>query len=171
LIRLIAFDIDGTLTTGAVHLNSLGEEDKQFSVADGLGFRLAEEAGLQVAVISGRTSKAVMVRMASLPPGNVVLSVSNKAEALRALQKRLRISADETAFVGDDLNDLPAFENAEMKIAVKNAVPALKRKANYITSKSGGFGAGREAIEWLLRTQNQYDAAKVKYLEWELSNV
>jgi 3-deoxy-D-manno-octulosonate 8-phosphate phosphatase (KDO 8-P phosphatase) len=170
-IKLIAFDIDGTLTAGGVHLDADGAEEKQFSVVDGLGFRLALDAGFQLAVISGRTSKAVMARMFLLPPENVLLAVRNKETAIALLQERLDVSVAETAFVGDDLNDLPAFDRAGIKIAVANAAPQLKRKADYITKKSGGSGAGREAIEWLLHRQNAYGDAVGQYLKRELSNV
>jgi 3-deoxy-D-manno-octulosonate 8-phosphate phosphatase (KDO 8-P phosphatase) len=170
VIRLVVFDVDGTLTPGTVHIDSNGAEDKQFNVVDGLGFRLAEEAGIQLGIISGRTSKAVRVRMAALPELNVMLAVSDKATALRSMQSRLGISMWETAYVGDDLNDLPAFDNAGLKIAVANAASELKRRADYVTKKPGGFGAGREAIEWLLRSQGSFDDAVKKYLERELSN-
>jgi len=170
-IRLIAFDIDGTLTTGAIQLDAGGNEQKQFSVLDGLGFRLAEEADISVAVISGRSSKAVMARMSSLPEGNVLLGVKDKASALACLQSKLGVTREQTAFVGDDLNDIPAFSNAGLKIAVANADPQIKRLADYITTKSGGFGAGREAIEWILKRQGLYESAVQKYLERELMNV
>jgi 3-deoxy-D-manno-octulosonate 8-phosphate phosphatase (KDO 8-P phosphatase) len=170
MIRLIVFDIDGTLTSGLVHLNAEGEEEKHFSIADGYGFRFAEESGLIVAVISGRSSKSAAARLKSLSPTNVLLGVRNKAAALSALQADLGISVAETAFVGDDINDLPAFELAGIKIAVANAAPQVKRKANYITSRPGGLGAGREAIEWILRRQNALEAATTKYLERELSH-
>jgi len=170
-VRLIVFDIDGTLTPGSVLLDAQGAEQKQFSVVDGLGIRLALDFGLQVAIISGRSSIAVKTRMQFLPPENILLAVHDKADAMVGLQKRLGITFAETAFVGDDLNDMPAFANAGVKIAVANAAPQLKRQANYVTAKSGGFGAGREAIEWLLRRQNGYDAAVAAYFERELSNV
>ncbi len=170
-VKLIAFDIDGTLTSGSIVLDAEGGEQKQFSVADGLGFRLADSIGIHLAVISARSSKAVKTRMAWLPPENVLLKVGDKAVALRELQNRLGASVDETAFMGDDFNDLPAFEYAGIKIATANAARQVKRLANYITTKPGGDGAAREAIEWLLRGQNRLEEAIEKYLERELSNV
>jgi 3-deoxy-D-manno-octulosonate 8-phosphate phosphatase (KDO 8-P phosphatase) len=170
-IRLIACDIDGTLTSGGVHFDSHGEEEKVFSVLDGLGFRLAEEADVAIAVISGRRSKPVAVRMATLPKDNVLLQVGDKKRAITLLQARLGIRPDETAFVGDDLNDLPAFEAVGLRIAVANAVPQLKRRADFITKRSGGSGACREAIEWILNRQNAYGDAVNEYFERELSNV
>jgi 3-deoxy-D-manno-octulosonate 8-phosphate phosphatase (KDO 8-P phosphatase) len=170
-IRLIVFDVDGTLTAGQVLLDSNGAEEKEFSILDGLGFRLAEAAGITVAIISGRSSNSVKRRMATIPAEHVILNCGDKAAAMQDLQIRVGVICEETAFVGDDLNDLSAFTFAGTKIAVANAVPQLKRQACYITSRSGGAGAGREAIEWILRRQNAYNESVNKYLQRELSNV
>lgn len=163
-VRLIVFDVDGTLTDGVVHIDDEGREHKHFHIADGLGFRLAEAAGIKIAIISGRKSRAVERRMNRLPADDIMQGVGDKAEALRELMARHDLTPAQVAFVGDDLNDLLAFDAVGVKIAVANAAPELKRRADYITSRAGGFGAARETIEAVLRAQGRYDAAVAQYL-------
>lgn len=163
-VRLIVFDVDGTLTDGVVHIDDEGREHKHFHIADGLGFRLAEAVGIKIAIISGRKSRAVEQRMNRLPAEDVLQGVGDKAAALRQLMARHGLAPSQVAFVGDDLNDLLAFDAAGVKIAVANAAPQLKRRANYITERAGGHGAAREAIEAILRAQGRYDEAVSQYL-------
>lgn len=163
-VRLIVFDVDGTLTDGSVHFDDEGREHKHFHIADGLGFRLAEAAGIKIAIVSGRKSGAVSRRMNRLPAEDVLQAVGDKSAALRDLMKRHDLAPAQVAFVGDDLNDLLAFDAVGVRIAVANAVPELKRRADYITERPGGHGAAREAIEAILRAQNRYDTAVAQYL-------
>lgn len=163
-VRLIVFDVDGTLTDGVVHIDDEGREHKHFHIADGLGFRLAEAVGIKIGIISGRKSRAVERRMSRLPAEDVLQGVGDKAEALRAMMARHGMKPSQVAFVGDDLNDLLAFDAVGVKIAVANAAPELKRRADYITSRVGGDGAAREAIEAILRAQGRYDEAVAQYL-------
>lgn len=163
-VRLIVFDIDGTLTDGVVHIDDDGREHKHFHIADGLGFRLAEAAGIKLAIVSGRKSRAVERRMSRLPADDVLQGVGDKASALREIMARHNLNPEQVAYVGDDLNDLLAFEAVGVKIAVANAAPELARQADYITQRAGGDGAGREAIEAILRAQGRYDTAVAQYL-------
>jgi 3-deoxy-D-manno-octulosonate 8-phosphate phosphatase (KDO 8-P phosphatase) len=163
-VRLIVFDVDGTLTDGVVHFDDEGREHKHFHIADGLGFRLAEAAGIKIAIVSGRKSNAVSRRMNRLPAEDVLQAVGDKAAALRDLMKRHDLTPAQVAYVGDDLNDLLAFDAAGVRIAVANAAPELKRRADYITVRSGGQGAAREAIETILRAQGRYETAIAQYL-------
>jgi 3-deoxy-D-manno-octulosonate 8-phosphate phosphatase (KDO 8-P phosphatase) len=163
-VRLIVFDVDGTLTDGVVHIDDEGREHKHFHIADGLGFRLAEAVGIKIAIISGRKSRAVERRMSRLPAEDVLQGVGDKAAALRELMARHGLVPAQVAFVGDDLNDLLAFDGVGVKIAVANAASEVKRRADYITERTGGRGAAREAIEVILRLQGCYDEAVSQYL-------
>ena len=163
-VRVIVLDVDGTLTDGVVHIDDEGREHKHFHIADGLGFRLAEAAGIKVAIVSGRKSRAVERRMNRLPADDVVQGVGDKAEAIRKMMARHGLEPSQVAFVGDDLNDMLAFDAVGVKIAVANAAPELKRRADYITQRAGGDGAAREAIEAILRAQDRYDEAVAQYL-------
>lgn len=164
-VKLIAFDIDGTLTDGTVLFGPNGEHEKQFNIADGLGFRLAHSAGFVLAVISGRECEAAKVRMQGLKTDEIHLGIDNKKAVLAEICKKRNISPEEIAFVGDDINDIPAFDFVGTKIAVANAAAELKRRASYITTLAGGFGAGREAIETILKAQGRYDEAIDRYLK------
>ena len=109
-IRLLVLDVDGTLTDGSICMGPAGEVCKLFSVKDGLGIQMLAAAGIQVAVITGRTSEIVARRMAELPVARVVQGCADKPAALRALCEELGISPADAAFFGDDLNDLAAME-------------------------------------------------------------
>jgi 3-deoxy-D-manno-octulosonate 8-phosphate phosphatase (KDO 8-P phosphatase) len=152
-VRLIIFDVDGVLTDGGVYFGANGEEQKRFHIADGLGMRLAHLAGIHTAVISGRESNAVSHRMQGLGVSDILQGVSDKRSAVESLKAKYALEDAEVAFVGDDLNDLPAFDAVGVRIAVANAVSALKQRADYITGATGGGGAAREAVEAILDAQ------------------
>lgn len=164
-VKLIVLDIDGTLTDGTLLYSQDGTHSKAFHVADGLGIVLAQGIGLRVAVISGRASRAVETRMAELQVADVLQNCGDKAAALRSLMEKYGLSADETAFIGDDINDLPAFEVAGVKIAVGNATEILQAKADWVTQRVGGQGAVREAIEEILKRQGRLEEAVTAYLQ------
>lgn len=163
-VKLIALDVDGTLTDGTLLYGSDGGQAKAFHVADGLGIVMAQAVGLRVAVISGRSSRAVEIRMAELKVADLVQNCGDKAAALTQIMARYEIGPEETAFVGDDINDLPAFAVAGVKIAVADASETLKAKADWITPRRGGAGAVRDAIEEILRRQGRLDEAVAAYL-------
>lgn len=163
-IKLIALDVDGTLTDGTLLYGSDGGQAKAFHVADGLGIVMAQAMGLRVAVISGRTSRAVETRMAELEVTDLVQNCGDKAAALTRLMAKYDLRPDQVAFVGDDINDLPAFAVAGVKIAVADASETLKAKADWVTPRRGGEGAVRDAVEEILRRQGRLDEAVAAYL-------
>ena len=132
----------------------------------GLGIVLAQQCGLRVALLSGRRSAAVDRRAAELGiPGDLVLSgARDKEQALRALKERLGLGKEAVAFVGDDLNDLPAFGEAGLSVAVSDAAPELASLAHFVTSAKGGEGAAREIIERILSEQGRWEDAVQDYL-------
>lgn len=164
-VKLIALDVDGTLTDGTLLYGDNDVQAKAFHVADGLGIVMAQAMGLKIAVISGRASRAVERRMTELKVTDLVQNCGNKAAALRALLVKYDLSSNEAAYVGDDINDLPAFAVAGVKIAVANAEGALQAQADWITPRPGGQGAVRDAIDEILRRQGRLDEAVQAYLK------
>jgi len=164
-VKLIALDVDGTLTDGTLLYSDNDVQAKAFHVADGLGIVMAQAVGIKVAVISGRTSRAVERRMMELKVTDLVQNCGDKAAALRDLLAKYELRPEEAAYVGDDINDLPAFSSVGVKIAVANAAAALKAQADWITPRPGGQGAVRDAIEEILRRQGRLDEAVQVYLQ------
>jgi 3-deoxy-D-manno-octulosonate 8-phosphate phosphatase (KDO 8-P phosphatase) len=154
-VRLVAFDVDGVFTDGRFYLSDEGVESKAFHTQDGYGIRRLLDAGIEVAVISGRHSGAVQKRMAELGIIHVVQGCSDKVLALDELISTLGISTSECAYVGDDIPDLPLLRHVGIAIAVANAVQALHDQCNYSTSNAGGRGAVREVCELILDAQSQ----------------
>jgi 3-deoxy-D-manno-octulosonate 8-phosphate phosphatase (KDO 8-P phosphatase) len=149
-IRLVAFDIDGVFTDGRFYLTDDGVESKAFNTQDGFGVRQLLDAGLAVAVISGRRSGAVERRMAELGVVHVVQGCKDKVAALDQLAKDLDISIDQCAYVGDDIPDLPLLNAVGYPVAVGNAVAAVKDQCEYTTTAHGGQGAVREVCDLII---------------------
>ncbi|NLC57617.1 MAG: HAD-IIIA family hydrolase [Armatimonadetes bacterium] len=166
-IRLLAMDVDGVLTDGVLYLGRSGEELKAFHVHDGLGLALARGAGLQVAFVTGRSSEAVRRRAGELGVEHLLEGVRHKGEALRDLARRLELPREAVAFVGDDLNDLPAFAACGLPIAVADAPARVRAAAAWVTQARGGRGAVREVVEGILAVQGRLDDAVARYLAGE----
>lgn len=162
-IRLLVMDVDGTLTEGSMVF--LGEgQVKLFHVHDGLGIRLAMNHGLNVAIVTGNVSEAVTKRASTLGIEMVYQGVRHKLSAMDRIAAETGLSADEIAYIGDDLNDLPAFERAGFRIAVADAAEEVKKRADFVTSRPGGRGAVREAIEAILKARGQWEEAVKSFL-------
>jgi len=156
-IRLVAFDVDGVFTDGRFYLSNDGIESKAFSTQDGYGIRRLLEAGIEVAVISGRSSAAVYQRMAELEVRHVIQGCKDKTGAFGKLTGDLGISAAECAFVGDDIPDLPLLQKVGYSIAVANAVKAVREHCHYTTRATGGHGAVREVCDLVLAANRKND--------------
>ena len=151
-IRLVAFDVDGVFTDGRFYLSDDGVESKAFHTQDGYGVRQLINAGIEVAVISGRRSGAVERRMEELGVNHVIQGCRDKVAALDDLLATLRLTAAQCAFVGDDIPDLPLLKTVGFPVAVANAVPAVREQCAYTTAAAGGSGAVREVCELILGT-------------------
>jgi 3-deoxy-D-manno-octulosonate 8-phosphate phosphatase (KDO 8-P phosphatase) len=154
-IRLLVLDVDGVLTDGRLYFSARGEELKSFHVRDGAGIVELLRAGLQVAVISGRQSKAVEKRMSELGVTWIRQGVQDKLAALRELLDILGLGPQAVASMGDDTPDLPIFEVARLAVAVADAHPRLKSQAHFITQSPGGRGAVREVCDLILEAQRR----------------
>jgi 3-deoxy-D-manno-octulosonate 8-phosphate phosphatase (KDO 8-P phosphatase) len=149
-IRLLVLDVDGVLTDGRLYYGRGGEVAKAFHVRDGYGLRRALDAGLQIAVISGRPSEGAAQRLRELGIRHVFLDCREKRKTLTRLQEELNIESAATAVMGDDIPDLEMMGLAGLKIAVKDAHPDILRQADFITTLKGGRGAVREVCDALL---------------------
>lgn len=153
-IRLIGFDVDGVFTDGRFHLSDEGVESKAFHTHDGYGIRCILEAGIQVAVISGRKSAAVRQRMNELGVKHIFLGCKDKVATFEQLLSELSIPASQSAFAGDDLPDIALLRKTGVSFAVANAHRDVQEICDYTTTKAGGFGAIREICDLLLNARD-----------------
>jgi 3-deoxy-D-manno-octulosonate 8-phosphate phosphatase (KDO 8-P phosphatase) len=149
-IRLLVLDVDGVLTDGGLYYGPSGEHTKRFHVQDGLAMVEARRAGLELAIVSGRKSPAVARRLAELGVAEVHQGVRDKRAVLTGLMARLGLGRAQVAVMGDDLNDLPSMRLAGLVLAPRNAAREVRRVAHWVSRRSGGDGAVREALELLL---------------------
>ena len=150
MIKLFATDIDGTLTDGKIYLSEKGDEYKAFSVKDGLGIKLLQKAGVEVAIITNKTSKIVERRAADLGIKEVYQGINDKKECLLMIMKKLNIKADEVAYAGDDITDLECMRLVKESLAPNDAMEINKKTATFVSTFNGGDGAVRDFIEYLL---------------------
>ncbi len=163
-VRLVALDVDGTLTDGSILVGPGGEAMKRFSVHDGFGLRLLREAGLELAIVTGRRSSIVETRAAELGIVRVAQAVSDKTAALAAICADAGLALADAAFVGDDWPDLAVMRAAGFAAAVADAAPEVVAVAHWVSGAPGGHGAVRQFAEWLLAAQGRLDAARQLYL-------
>ena len=156
--RLVVFDVDGVLTDGRIYLNPEGVEMKVFHARDGLGIRLLRDAGIEVAVISGRKSPVVAQRMSALGVAHVFQGQDDKLPLFEKLLHTLGVAAHDTVYVGDDVIDLPVMAAAGLAVAVADAHPAVRRAADLLTTAPGGHGAAREVCDLVLAAQDKLPA-------------
>ncbi len=152
-IELIVLDVDGVLTDGGLWFDDNGGIQKRFNVRDGLGIRLLKEEGLLLALISGGRGTATEIRASQLGIDHCLVGVKNKPAALLSLQRNLGLTPEHTAFLGDDLNDLPVRDQVSLLLATADACAPLKAKANAILQNRGGHGAVRELAERVLKSR------------------
>ena len=155
-IRLLLLDVDGVLTDGSIIYNEHAEETKIFNVRDGLGIRLLQKAGIDVGIVTGRASQALLHRCRNLGIELVFDNVRDKTAVLAKILKQLKISVQEIAFVGDDLIDLPIMWRIGLPIAVADAHELVRETALWTTAARGGQGAVREVCEELLKAQKKW---------------
>jgi 3-deoxy-D-manno-octulosonate 8-phosphate phosphatase (KDO 8-P phosphatase) len=153
-VRLLCVDVDGVLTDAGMYYGADGEVLKKFNTRDGLGLARVREAGVAVALISGEDSAIVHARAAKLKIDDVFSGVANKRAVIDDLCARKNLQMDEVAFIGDDLNDLPALECVGLACAVADAAEPVLAAAHYVTRRRGGDGAVREVCEFLIAARH-----------------
>lgn len=155
-IRLLICDVDGVFSDGRIYLGNQGEELKAFHTRDGYGIKALRQAGVEVAVITGRTSHIVAARMRSLTVPYLYQGQENKTAAFQELLSVLQLTPDQVAYIGDDLADWEVMQQCGLAIAVNDAHPYLQRYAHLKTQLPGGFGAVREVCDLLLIAQQRF---------------
>lgn len=162
-IRLIVSDIDGVWTDGRIIYTSSGNEIKEFNVRDGLAVKLAQRAGITVALLTSRQSPAIERRAKELGIVEVHQGASNKLLETEKLAQKLRVTFDELAYAGDDLPDLAPMMRAAISAAPSDAAPEVRRAATWKLETAGGRGAFRELVERLLRERGEWDALVAEF--------
>ena len=155
-IQLLVLDVDGVLTDGGLWFDAEGNLSKRFDVRDGLGIRLLQQAGIQIAFLSGGQGGATEVRARQLGVNHCLVGIKDKPAALTALQNQLRVSSEQTAFVGDDLNDLAVRPVIGLLFAPADACRPVRRHADGVLQRNGGHGAVRELAERILKERGRW---------------
>lgn len=164
-IKLAVFDVDGVLTDGSLLLGDNGSEYKVFYAQDGLGLSLLQQSPCEIAIISGRSSTAVYERLIELGIKHIYQNIKDKGKTLDLLLSKLNIKGMATAYIGDDLIDLPAMRRVGLAIAVANAHPLVIKQSHWTSKKQGGQGAVREICELILHAQGTFDAQIKHFLD------
>lgn len=163
-IKLIIFDVDGVMTDGTLYLADDGQEYKGFNSLDGHGLKMLKKTGVDLGIITGRDSQVVAHRARSLGITHLHQGAQDKLQVYRQLLEEMGLGPEQTAFMGDDVVDLPVMRRAGLAIAVPAAPDLVKAHAHYITRRAGGQGAVREACEFIMRAQGSFDAQMALYL-------
>ncbi len=164
-IKLVVFDVDGVLTDGSLFLGDDGQEYKAFHSRDGHGMKLLLGTGVEIGIITGRTSQVVAHRMESLGIRHVYQGRLEKLPAFEHLIDQLGVAADRVAYVGDDVVDLPVMRRVGLAVAVQDAHPLVREHAHWTTSAGGGRGAAREVCELIMRAQGTLEQQLGHYLQ------
>ena len=167
-IRLVGLDVDGVLTDGGIYLGDVGGtsmEFKRYEIQDGIAVHLLREAGIRVAIVTGRVSESVRIRAAELEVDDLAQDAqARKLPAFRRILERHDILPEETAFVGDDFPDMAILRTVGLPVAVGNAVPEIRKVCKLQLERHGGRGAVREFTELLLKTRGEWNEVVERYV-------
>ncbi|MDT4290048.1 3-deoxy-manno-octulosonate-8-phosphatase KdsC [Methylomonas sp. MO1] len=163
-LKLLILDVDGVLTDGRLFFDDNGKEYKCFHARDGHGIKLLRQTGVEVAVISGRKSNSVALRMQSLGVELVYQGHENKRAAFAEILQRLVLTPEQVAYIGDDILDLPVMRQVGFAVAVQDANFVLKNYAHWQTHTAGGLGAVREVCDLIMQVQGSFDGVLQTYL-------
>lgn len=163
-VRFMGFDVDGVLTDGALFLTDGGEELKAFHTLDGLGLKLLAQAGIAVALITGRQSRTVALRAADLGIERLLQGVTDKLAVLETLRAELGLAMDQCGYMGDDLPDLALLSRCGFAATVPGAPAYVRERVHYVTSAQAGHGAVREVCDLVLRARGELDSTVASYL-------
>ncbi len=155
-IKLILLDCDGVLSDGKIIYNNQRVESKQFSAKDGLGIKLAQTAGIEVAIITGRSSEILQQRCDDLGITHLYQNIKNKVKKAQMLLDQLHLDWHQVAYMGDDWNDIPVMRKVAWAAVPSNVFPRIQEEADFIATRRGGDGAVRELIEFILQEQGRF---------------
>jgi 3-deoxy-D-manno-octulosonate 8-phosphate phosphatase (KDO 8-P phosphatase) len=164
-IKLVIFDVDGVMTDGGLTIGDDGQEYKTFNTQDGLGMKLLKASGVQMAIITGRTSNVVKQRSESTGVMHFYQGVEDKLIAFDSLISKLDINPEQVAFMGDDVVDMPPMLRCGLAICVPAAPQSVQQRAHYVTKKEGGRGAVRELCELIMQAQGTLEAQLAPYFK------
>jgi 3-deoxy-D-manno-octulosonate 8-phosphate phosphatase (KDO 8-P phosphatase) len=156
-VKLLILDVDGVMTDGRIILDNTGNEIKSFHVRDGHGIKMAQKAGINVAIITGRKSRVVERRATELGINDVYQKVLNKISTYEEIIRKYHLKDEDVAFIGDDINDLLILKRVGFSAAVADGDSYVKKEVDYITKTDGGRGAVREVVDVILRAQRKWD--------------
>lgn len=162
-IRLLLLDVDGVLTDGKITIDNNGIESKSFNVRDGHGLKMIQRTEIKVGIITGRDSKVVEHRAKELGINILYQGVRNKLEPYEEIKKKLNLTDEQIAYVGDDIVDIPILNRVGFAATVDDASEDVKRLASYISRFGGGCGAVREICELILHAQGHWDDLTSRY--------
>lgn len=164
-IRLAVFDVDGVLTDGGLHYTDNGVETKVFDVRDGHGMKMLQESGVELAIITSRSSQCVARRAENLGIKYLFQGVSDKLATFTGLIATCDLESADCAYMGDDWVDLPVLMRCGLALSVPEAPPAVRERVHYVTIAGGGRGAVREACELIMRAQGTFDARLAAFIK------
>lgn len=164
-IKLLIFDVDGVLTDGRLIFGDDGQEYKAFHSRDGHGMKMLQSSGVAVGIITGRTSKVVEHRMANLGIEHVYQGKLEKLPAFEELIAKLGLKAEQVAYMGDDVVDLPIMLRVGLAVATNDAHTLVSKHAHWQAPGNGGMGAARDLCELIMEAQGTLDAAMQAYLQ------
>lgn len=164
-IKLLILDIDGVLTDGGIYFDDTGKELKKFNSLDGHGIKMLLSSGIEVGVITARSTSSVSYRLKDLGIKHYYHGISDKSITLSELTDKLSIELSQVCYVGDDVIDLTVMTKVALPIAVANAHSFVKEHSILVSKKCGGSGAVREVCDFLLKSQGKYDALMESYLK------
>lgn len=167
-IELLILDVDGVLTDGGLYYGSEGEAFKRFHVQDGHGIVLAQKVGLQIAILTARTSQIVEYRSRELGIETVFQGRKDKMAGFEALLGEVGIDASRVAYMGDDINDLNALRRARLSACPADACPEVRERVDIVVSSTGGNGAVREFIEFILKAQGKWASIVEGFFEAQM---
>ncbi|WP_434762104.1 3-deoxy-manno-octulosonate-8-phosphatase KdsC [Vibrio fortis] len=159
-IKLLICDVDGVFSDGLVYMGNQGEELKTFHTRDGYGVKSLMNAGIEIAIITGRQSQIVENRMTALGIKLIYQGQDDKVKAYQDICDKLNIAPEHTGYIGDDLIDWPVMEKVALKVCVADGHPLLIQRANYVTNIKGGHGAVREVCDLILQARDELDVHK-----------
>ncbi len=163
-IRMLVLDVDGVLTDGSIYYTNNGDELKAFNIQDGLGIKLLQYSGIDVAIITGRSSNLLSRRADELGISRVIQGREDKLTALNELLTETTYNLNDIAYMGDDLPDLAVIRQVGLGMTVANANPTVAEHARWQSTRPGGCGAVREAAEFILKAQDKFVQAIEPYL-------
>lgn len=162
-IKMIVFDVDGTLTDGSIIIESSGNESKKFNVKDGFAIAQAVASGIICVIITGRESEVVKIRAAELKISEVHQGIKDKSVKIKEVALKYGVSLEEIAYFGDDINDFPAFLISGFKGTTADGAEELKERADFVSKRKGGDGAAREFVELILKSKGIWEKIIEKY--------